>query len=157
MSKVGIDNFFIINIIRFITTEFSYHIDFLRIFWQDEFVSRDGLPLPHEDFTAYYQNATVLNLGGIPVREDLWEKWYLMKSGTSEPTETAVKNAQNFSNVLGQTVTARFLCTVDNLGTEINNMFVKDGHVDLDRDGVEEDIELAADMLYNNIRYIVME
>ena len=131
--------------------------DFLRIFWQDEFVSRDGLPLPHEDFTAYYQNATVLNLGGIPVREDLWEKWYLMKSGTSEPTETAVKNAQNFSNVLGQTVTARFLCTVDNLGTEINNMFVKDGHVDLDRDGVEEDIELAADMLYNNIRYIVME
>ena len=61
------------------------------------------------------------------------------------------------SNALGQTVTARFLCTVDNLGTEINNMFMKDGHVDLDRDGVEEDIELAADMLYNNIRYIVME
>lgn len=131
--------------------------DFLRIFWQDEFVSRDGLSVPYEDFTAYYHNATVLNLGGIPVREDLWEKWYLIKSGTSEPTETAVKNAQNFSNALGQTVTARFLCTVDNLGTEINNMFMKDGHVDLDRDGVEEDIELAADMLYNNIRYIVME
>ena len=131
--------------------------DFLRIFWQDEFVSRDGLSVPHEDFTAYYHNATVLNLGGIPVREDLWEKWYLMKSGTSEPTETAVKNAQNFSNALEQTVTARFLCTVDNLGTEINNMFMKDGYVDLDRDGVEEDIELAADMLYNNIRYIVME
>lgn len=131
--------------------------DFLRIFWQDEFVSRDGLSVPHEDFTAYYHNATVLNLGGIPVREDLWEKWYLIKSGTSEPTQTAVKNAQNFSNALGQTVTARFLCTVDNLGTEINNMFMKDGHVDLDRDGVEEDIELAADMLYNNIRYIVME
>lgn len=129
----------------------------MRIFWQDEFVSRDGLSVPHEDFTAYYHNATVLNLGGIPVREDLWEKWYLMKSGTSEPTETAVKNAQNFSNALEQTVTARFLCTVDNLGTEINNMFMKDGHVDLDRDGVEEDIELAADMLYNNIRYIVME
>ena len=131
--------------------------DFLRIFWQDEFVSRDGLSVPYEDFTAYYHNATVLNLGGIPVREDLWEKWYLMKSGTSEPTETAVKNAQNFLNALEQTVTARFLCTVDNLGTEINNMFMKDGHVDLDRDGVEEDIELAADMLYNNIRYIVME
>ena len=131
--------------------------DFLRIFWQDEFVSRDGLSVPHEDFTAYYHNATVLNLGGIPVREDLWEKWYLIKSGTSEPTQTAVKNAQNFSNALGQTVTARFLCTVDNLGTEINNMFMKDGHVDLDRDGVEEDIELAADMLYNNTRYIVME
>ena len=131
--------------------------DFLRIFWQDEFVSRDGLSVPHEDFTAYYHNATVLNLGGIPVREDLWEKWYLIKSGTSQPTETAVRNAQNFSNALGQTVTARFLCTVDNLGTEINNMFMKDGHVDLDRDGVEEDIELAADMLYNNTRYIVME
>ena len=131
--------------------------DFLRIFWQDEFVSRDGLSVPHEDFTAYYHNATVLNLDGIPVREDLWEKWYLIKSGTSQPTETAVRNAQNFSNALGQTVTARFLCTVDNLGTEINNMFMKDGHVDLDRDGVEEDIELAADMLYNNIRYIVME
>lgn len=131
--------------------------DFLRIFWQDEFVSRDGLSVPYEDFTAYYHNATVLNLGGIPVREDLWEKWYLMKSGTSEPTETAVKNAQNFLNALEQTVTARFLCTVDNLGTEINNMFMKDGHVDLDRNGVEEDIELAADMLYNNIRYIVME
>ena len=131
--------------------------DFLRIFWQDEFVSRDGLSVPHEDFTAYYHNATVLNLGGIPVREDLWEKWYLIKSGTSQPTETAVRNAQNFSNALGQTVTARFLCTVDNLGTEINNMFMKDGYVDLDRDGVEEDIELAADMLYNNIRYIVME
>ena len=131
--------------------------DFLRIFWQDEFVSRDGLSVPYEDFTAYYHNATVLNLGGIPVREDLWGKWYLIKSGTSEPTETAVKNAQNFSNALEQTVTARFLCTVDNLGTEINNMFMKDGHVDLDRDGVEEDIELAADMLYNNIRYIVME
>lgn len=131
--------------------------DFLRIFWQDEFVSRDGLSVPYEDFTAYYHNATVLNLGGIPVREDLWEKWYLMKSGTSEPTETSVKNAQNFLNALEQTVTARFLCTVDNLGTEINNMFMKDGHVDLDRDGVEEDIELAADMLYNNIRYIVME
>ena len=131
--------------------------DFLRIFWQDEFVSRDGLSVPYEDFTAYYHNATVLNLGGIPVREDLWEKWYLIKSGTSEPTETAVKNAQNFLNALEQTVTARFLCTVDNLGTEINNMFMKDGHVDLDRDGVEEDIELAADMLYNNIRYIVME
>ena len=43
------------------------------------------------------------------------------------------------------------------MGTEINNMFMKDGYVDLDRDGVEEDIELAADMLYNNIRYIVME
>ena len=131
--------------------------DFLRIFWQDEFVSRDGLSVPYEDFTAYYHNATVLNLGGIPVREDLWEKWYLIKSGTSQPTETAVRNAQNFSNALGQTVTARFLCTVDNLGTEINNMFMKDGYVDLDRDGVEEDIELAADMLYNNIRYIVME
>ena len=131
--------------------------DFLRIFWQDEFVSRDGLSVPYEDFTAYYHNATVLNLGGIPVREDLWEKWYLIKSGTSQPTETAVRNAQNFLNALGQTVTARFLCTVDNLGTEINNMFMKDGHVDLDRDGVEEDIELAADMLYNNIRYIVME
>ena len=131
--------------------------DFLRIFWQDEFVSRDGLSVPYEDFTAYYHNATVLNLGGIPVREDLWEKWYLMKDGTSQPTETAVRNAQNFSNALGQTVTARFLCTVDNLGTEINNMFMKDGYVDLDRDGVEEDIELAADMLYNNIRYIVME
>ena len=121
--------------------------DFLRIFWQDEFVSRDGLSVPYEDFTAYYHNATVLNLGGIPVREDLWEKWYLIKSGTSQPTETAVRNAQNFSNALGQTVTARFLCTVDNLGTEINNMFMKDGYVDLDRDGVEEDIELAADML----------
>ena len=136
-------------------SELAY--DFLRIFWQDEFVSRDGLSVPYEDFTAYYHNATVLNLGGIPVREDLWGKWYLIKSGTSEPTETAVKNAQNFSNALEQTVTARFLCTVDNLGTEINNMFMKDGHVDLDRDGVEEDIELAADMLYNNTRYIVME
>ena len=131
--------------------------DFLRIFWQDEFVSRDGLSVPHEDFTAYYHNATVLNLGGIPVREDLWKKWYLLKDGTSEPSETAVKNAQNFSNTLEQIVTARFLCTVDTLGTEINNMFMKDGYVDLDRDGVEEDIELAADMLYNNIRYIVME
>lgn len=131
--------------------------DFLRLFWLEEFVSRDGLSLPHDDFTAYYHNATILNLGGIPVREDLWEKWYLIKSGTSEPTETAVKNAQSFSNALGQTATARFLCTVDNLGTEISNMFMKDGHVSLDKDGIEEDIELAADMLYNNTRYIVME
>ncbi|MEF2879688.1 MAG: hypothetical protein U0N90_14835 [Blautia sp.] len=131
--------------------------DFLRIFWQAEFVSRDGLPLPHEDFTAYYQNATVLNLLGIPVREDLWEKWYLIKSGTSEPTETAIKNAQNFSNALRQTATVRFLCTIDNLGTEISNMFMKDGYVSLDKEGIDEDIELAAGMLYNNIRYIVME
>lgn len=94
---------------------------------------------------------------GIPVREDLWEKWYLLKDGTSEPSETAVKNAQDFSNTLEQIVTARFLCTVDTLGIEINNMFKKDGYVDLDRPGVDEDIELAADMLYNNTRYIVME
>ena len=131
--------------------------DFLRLFWQDKFISRDGYFIPHEDYKAYYYNATVLNLGGIPVREDLWEKWYLLKNGTSEPSETAVKNAQNFSGALGQTVTARFLCTVDTLGIEINNMFMKDGYVSLDKDGIEEDIELAADMLYNNTRYIVME
>ena len=131
--------------------------DFLRLFWQDKFISRDGYFIPHEDYKAYYYNATVLNLGGIPVREDLWEKWYLMKNGTSEPSEIAVKNAQNFSGALGQTVTARFLCTVDTLGIEINNMFMKDGYVSLDKDGIEEDIELAADMLYNNTRYIVME
>ena len=131
--------------------------DFLRLFWQDEFISRDGYFIPHEDYKAYYHNATVLNLGGIPVREDLWEKWYLLKNGTSDPSETAVKNAQNFSEALGQTVTARFLCTVDTLGIEINNMFIKDGYVSLDKAGIEEDIELAADMLYNNTRYIVME
>ena len=131
--------------------------DFLRLFWQDKFISRDGYFIPHEDYKAYYYNATVLNLGGIPVREDLWEKWYLLKNGTSDPSETAVKNAQNFSEALGQTVTARFLCTVDTLGIEINNMFMKDGYVSLDKDGIEEDIELAADMLYNNTRYIVME
>ena len=131
--------------------------DFLRLFWQDKFISRDGYFIPHEDYKAYYYNATVLNLGGIPVREDLWEKWYLLKNGTSEPSEIAVKNAQNFSGALGQTVTARFLCTVDTLGIEINNMFMKDGYVSLDKDGIEEDIELAADMLYNNTRYIVME
>ena len=131
--------------------------DFLRLFWQDEFISRDGYFIPHEDYKAYYHNATVLNLGGIPVREDLWEKWYLLKNGTSEPSAIAVKNAQNFSGALGQTVTARFLCTVDTLGIEINNMFMKDGYVSLDKDGIEEDIELAADMLYNNTRYIVME
>ena len=131
--------------------------DFLRLFWQDKFISRDGYFIPHEDYKAYYYNATVLNLGGIPVREDLWEKWYLMKNGTSEPSAIAVKNAQNFSGALGQTVTARFLCTVDTLGIEINNMFMKDGYVSLDKDGIEEDIELAADMLYNNTRYIVME
>lgn len=131
--------------------------DFLRLFWQDKFISRDGYFIPHEDYKAYYYNATVLNLGGIPVREDLWEKWYLLKNGTSEPSAIAVKNAQNFSGALGQTVTARFLCTVDTLGIEINNMFMKDGYVSLDRDGIEEDIELAADMLYNNTRYIVME
>lgn len=34
---------------------------------------------------------------------------------------------------------------------------MKDGYVSLDKDGIEEDIELAADMLYNNTRYIVME
>ncbi len=131
--------------------------DFLRLFWQDKFISRDGYFIPHEDYKAYYYNATVLNLGGIPVREDLWEKWYLLKNGTSEPSAIAVKNAQNFSGALGQTVTARFLCTVDTLGIEINNMFMKDGYVSLDKDGIEEDIELAADMLYNNTRYIVME
>ena len=131
--------------------------DFLRLFWQDKFISRDGYFIPHEDYKAYYHNATVLNLGGIPVREDLWEKWYLLKNGTSEPSAIAVKNAQNFSGALGQTVTARFLCTVDTLGIEINNMFMKDGYVSLDKDGIEEDIELAADMLYNNTRYIVME
>ena len=131
--------------------------EFLRLFWQDDFVSRDGYKFSHGDITTGYHSATVLNLGGIPVREDLWKKWYLLKDGTSEPSETAVKNAQNFSNTLEQIVTARFLCTVDTLGTEINNMFMKDGYVDLDRDGVEEDIELAADMLYNNTRYIVME
>ena len=131
--------------------------DFLRLFWQDKFISRDGYFIPHEDYKAYYYNATVLNLGGIPVREDLWEKWYLLKNGTSDPSETAVKNAQNFSEALGQTVTARFLCTVDTLGIEINNMFIKDGYVSLDKAGIEEDIELAADMLYNNTRYIVME
>ena len=131
--------------------------DFLRLFWQDKFISRDGYFIPHEDYKAYYYNATVLNLGGIPVREDLWEKWYLLKNGTSEPSAIAVKNAQNFSGALGQTVTARFLCTVDTLGIEINNMFIKDGYVSLDKAGIEEDIELAADMLYNNTRYIVME
>ena len=98
-----------------------------------------------------------MNLGGIPVREDLWEQWYLIKNGTSEPTQTAVENAQSFSDALKQTVTARFLCTVDSLGTEISNMFMKDGRIDLDREGIEEDIRLAADMLYNNIRYTVTE
>lgn len=131
--------------------------DFLQIFWQDEFVSRDGLSVPHEDFTAYYHNATVLNLGGIPVREDLWEKWYLIKTGTSEPSEIAVKNAESFSAALEQTVTSRFLCTVDTIGIEIRDMFFKEGHVDIDKSGIESDIELAADMLYNNTRYIVME
>lgn len=129
----------------------------LQLFWQDDFISRDGLRIPHEDFTAYYHNATILNLGGIPVREDLWEQWYLIKNGTSEPTQTAVENAQSFSDALKQTVTARFLCTVDSLGTEISNMFMKDGRIDLDREGIEEDIRLAADMLYNNIRYTVTE
>ena len=47
--------------------------DFLRLFWQDKFISRDGYFIPHEDYKAYYHNATVLNLGGIPVRDDLWE------------------------------------------------------------------------------------
>ncbi len=131
--------------------------EFLRLFWQDEFVSRDGYSFSHGDITTGYHSATALNLEGIPVREDLWEKWYLLKDGTSEPSETAVKNAQDFSNTLEQIVTARFLCTVDTLGIEINNMFKKDGYVDLDRPGVDEDIELAADMLYNNTRYIVME
>ena len=129
----------------------------MRLFWQDEFVSRDGYSFSHGDITTGYHSATALNLEGIPVREDLWEKWYLLKDGTSEPSETAVKNAQDFSNTLEQIVTARFLCTVDTLGIEINNMFKKDGYVDLDRPGVDEDIELAADMLYNNTRYIVME
>ena len=36
-------------------------------------------------------------------------------------------------------------------------MFMKDGRIDLDREGIEEDIRLAADMLYNNIRYTVTE
>lgn len=131
--------------------------EFLRLFWQDGFISRDGLSIPHEDFTAHYLNATILNLDGIPVREDLWEKWYLLKTGTSEPSETAVKNAESFSAALEQTVSARFLCTVDTIGIEISNMFFKEGHVDVDRSGVESDIELAADTLYNNTRYIVME
>ena len=47
--------------------------DFLRIFWQDEFVSEDGLPLPHEDFTAYYQNATVLTAASP---SGWWSCWW---------------------------------------------------------------------------------
>ena len=34
---------------------------------------------------------------------------------------------------------------------------MKEGYVSQDKEGIDEDIELAAGMLYNNIRYIVME
>lgn len=137
--------------------ELAYEV--LKLFLRDDMVSRDGVSVQKEDSIIHYLNLCINGngLSGIPVRADLWEKWYAITSGSDNPTEAAKKNAKSFSEAVNATETARFLSRMDSLGTEIQGLFLENGFYNLEKEGLEEDLQLAADKLYDNIDYIIKE
>ena len=71
--------------------------------------------------------------------------------------EMVLKNEENMLSIVRQVSTARFVCPVDYLGMDIRELFWKDGVLDVNKEGIQEDIRTASDMLYNSTHYIIME
>ena len=100
---------------------------------------------------------TIFRIGGLTVRQDQWKEWYRNKTEDMEETEKIWKNGESMLSVVQQVSTARFVCPVDYLGMDIRELFWKDGVLDVNKEGIQEDIRTASDMLYNSTHYIIME
>lgn len=154
---------------RFSATIFSYGAigrtckdpdlayEFLKIFWSEGFASGEGLTIPDQQYSKHYLVNTLFHIGGLTVRQDQWKEWYRNKTEDMEETEKIWKNGENMLSVVQQVSTARFVCPVDYLGMDIRELFWKDGVLDVNKEGIQEDIHTASDMLYNSTRYIIME
>lgn len=154
---------------RFSATIFSYGAigrtckdpdlayEFLKIFWSEGFASGEGLTIPDQQYSKHYLVNTLFHIGGLTVRQDQWKEWYRNKTEDMEETEKIWKNGENMLSVVQQVSTARFVCPVDYLGMDIRELLWKDGVLDVNKEGIQEDIHTASDMLYNSTRYIIME
>lgn len=130
---------------------------FLRLFWQEEFVSGGGFSIEKEGFTAHYCINSIFELEGIPIQSKQWEAWYIKKNGTNSPSKTLLKNADHFIDAINYITDTRFLCTADEIGNEIQNMLLKDSSDSQNNIKMQKNIEEASEMLFNKIRYMVME
>ena len=154
---------------RFSATIFSYGAigrtckdpdlayEFLKIFWSEGFASGEGLTIPGQQYSKHYLVNTLFHIGGLTVRQDQWQNWYKNKPGNMNALEMVLKNEENMLSIVRQVSTARFVCPVDYLGMDIRELFWKDGVLDVNKEGIQEDIHTASDMLYNSTRYIIME
>ena len=131
--------------------------EFLKIFWSEGFASGEGLTIPDQQYSKNYLIDTIFNIGGLTVRQDQWHNWYRNKLENVETSEMFWKNEENMLSVVQKVPTARFICAVDYLGMDIRNIFWKDGILNVDREGIQDDIRTASDMIYNSTRYIIME
>ena len=154
---------------RFSATIFSYGAigrtckdpdlayEFLKIFWSEGFASGEGLTIPGQQYSKHYLVNTLFHIGGLTVRQDQWQNWYKNKPGNMNALEMVLKNEENMLSIVRQLSTARFVCPVDYLGMDIRELFWKDGVLDVNKEGIQEDIHTASDMFYNSTRYIIME
>lgn len=131
--------------------------EFLKIFWSEGFASGEGLTIPDQQYSRHYLIDTLFNIGGLTVRQDQWKNWYRNKAENMEEPEKIWRNGENMFSVVQQVSTARFVCPIDYLGMDIRDLFWKDGFLDVDKEGIQEDIRTVSDMLYNSTRYIIME
>ena len=131
--------------------------EFLKIFWSEGFASGEGLTIPDQQYSRHYLIDTLYNIGGLTVRQDQWKDWYRNKAENMEEPEMIWRNEENMFSVVQQVSTARFVCPIDYLGMDIRDLFWKDGFLDVDKEGIQEDIRTVSDMLYNSTRYIIME
>ena len=100
---------------------------------------------------------SVFNVGGLTVRQDQWQNWNRNREENRNPAETAWKSEKNMFSVIQQLSAARFVGAIDYLGMDVRNIFWEDGILNVDKETMQQDILTAADTLYNNARYIVME
>lgn len=131
--------------------------EFLKTFLSQGFASGKGLTIPDQEYSRSYMTDTIFRIGGLTVRQDQWKEWYRNKTADMEETEEIWINGENMLSVVQQVSTARFVCPVDYLGMDIRDLFWKDGVLDVNKEGIQEDIRTASDMLYNSTRYIIME
>lgn len=131
--------------------------EFLKVFWSENFVSGEGLSIPNQQYSRRYGIDTIFRLGGITVRQDQWYNWYKNKPDNKNASMEVCRSEENMISTIEQISTARFICTIDYLGMEIRDVFWKEGTLNVDKEGIQDDIQRISEILYNSTRYVVME
>ncbi len=137
---------------------------FLSLLWKNDFMSGKGIALGEEtNENSYKESGAIYTLDGIPVQKSAWESWFTGEYNKNQNEQKKLnrqRDLDNFIKVLEQIKVCQFYGSYDREIVNVNKIFespTKEYHYTNEFDDIDERIDKATQMIYDNLKYSAFE